>query len=152
MSSQQRLGTLFLNYILPSVLQFTRSELTFLGDTVDAHTKSCDAKECDQKPKAKDSEEADVNGFHLCTKDTMVTATGAGDRRSAFNYLSDSDKRMQRSVLHTLSSGLLDNWHKVTTCRLFPCCHIGCVSQFVIFILQGLQFYWHKDRSPARGD
>lgn len=95
--------------------KFTRSELTFLGDAADA-TKKTSHEEADQKPKARESEESDVNGFHLCTRDTLVSANGAGDRRSAFNYFNEDDKRMQRSILHTLPSEFLQHWQMGFNC------------------------------------
>jgi len=89
--------------------KFNRSELTFLGDAVDVD----DAKEkskAETKPKAKDSD-IDINGFHLSTKDKFVTASGAGDRRMAYNPLDEKEKITQQANLHTLPPEFLASWN-----------------------------------------
>ena len=87
-----------------------RSELTFLGDAEDAGKSSARPAEDDSKPKAAESKESDINGFHLSTKDTFTAASGAGDRRAVYQPLTDAEKRQQRAYCHTLPPEFLTAW------------------------------------------
>ena len=91
-----------------------RSELTFLGDAVDAGKKKGASGE-DQKPAAIKTNEVttmDINGFHLSTKDSVSVALAtANDRRALQDSLTDSEKRQQRAVCHTLPPEFLTAWN-----------------------------------------
>lgn len=56
------------------------------------------------------------NGFHLCTKDKLVAASGAGDRRIAYSPLNENEKRAQRANLHTLPPEFLAAWNDGFNC------------------------------------
>ena len=88
--------------------KLNRSELTFLGDAIDA--KKQETCQPDLKPKAKDLD-VDINGFHLSTTDKLVAASGAGDRRIAYSPLTEDDKRKQQANLYTLPSEFLAAWN-----------------------------------------
>ncbi|KAL7541871.1 hypothetical protein ACHAXR_011300 [Thalassiosira sp. AJA248-18] len=91
--------------------KFNRSELTFLGDAVDANKQGTGlSDETNQKPKAKDTN-VDINGFHLSTTDKLVAASGAAARRIAFSPLNEDEKRAQRANLHTLPPEFLTAWN-----------------------------------------
>jgi len=88
--------------------KFNRSELTFLGDAID--TKKQETCLPVSKATAKDSC-VDINGFQLSTSDKLVAASGAGDRRIAYNPLTVRDKRSQQANLHTLPPEFLASWN-----------------------------------------
>lgn len=90
-----------------------KSELTFLGDAEDAGKKVARTEDEDQKPKANEAKESnvDINGFHLSTRDTFAAASGASDRRAVYEPLNDSEKRQQRAFCHTLPPEFLTAWN-----------------------------------------
>ena len=63
-----------------------------------------------ENPKAKDSN-VDINGFPLSTSDTLVAASGTGDRRIAYSPLTWGEKRAQQANLNTLPPEFLVSWN-----------------------------------------
>ena len=93
-----------------------RSELTFLSNLLDTGEKKKLEGDEDKKPSAASSVSAEVNGFQFNSKDILGAATGSSTPRFNYEYLTETEKRLQRAFCYSLTPEFLADHEVASSC------------------------------------
>lgn len=110
-----------------------RSELTFLGDAVEAGTQPS-IEEPEEKKMAAVID-TEISGFHLKSSDICSAASQSSTPRVVTNRSTDKERRTQRAMCHTLDKVLLEKVEEASK----------CIGTKISRLLDEVKLMMHKD-------